>query len=114
MTSLRWHGLDVSGRHLRPAAGGPADTLLAAARDEGAAVVACGRRFEPGPIVRPGLGEISRAHLDVTDEAEVEARFAELAELDIVVCSAGVGGGNDAIRTVKSNIAFVCWSRSLT
>jgi len=31
-----------------------------------------------------------------------------------IVCSAGVGGGNDAIRTVKSNIAFVCLSRSLT
>jgi len=39
MTSLGWHGLDVSTRHLQPEAGGPADTLLAAARDEGALVV---------------------------------------------------------------------------
>jgi 3-oxoacyl-[acyl-carrier protein] reductase len=31
------------------------------------------------------------AHLDVTDEAEVQARFAELPELDLLVCSAGVG-----------------------
>jgi NAD(P)-dependent dehydrogenase (short-subunit alcohol dehydrogenase family) len=58
---------------------------------EGAAVVATGRRFAPGPIRRPGLGEVVQAHLDVTDEAEVAARFAELPEIDVVVCSAGVG-----------------------
>jgi NAD(P)-dependent dehydrogenase (short-subunit alcohol dehydrogenase family) len=58
---------------------------------EGAAVVATGRRFPPGPTRRPALGEVVQAHLDVTDEAEVQARFAELPELDIVVCSAGVG-----------------------
>jgi nucleotide-binding universal stress UspA family protein len=39
MTSLRWHGLDVSTRHLRPGTAGAADTLLAAARDEAALVV---------------------------------------------------------------------------
>ena len=39
----------------------------------------------------PALGEVTRAHLDVTDEAEVRARFGELPELDIVVCAAGVG-----------------------
>jgi 3-oxoacyl-[acyl-carrier protein] reductase len=58
---------------------------------EGAAVVACGRRFQAGPVRIPALGEISNAHLDVTDEAQVQARFAELPELDIVVCSAGTG-----------------------
>ena len=57
---------------------------------EGAAVLATGRRFA-GTSPTPGLGEVGRAHLDVTDEAEVAARFAELPELDIVVCSAGVG-----------------------
>src|SRR5688500_12164707 len=56
---------------------------------EGAAVLACGRRFAPGAIATPALGEIVTAHLDVTDEAEVKARFAALPELDIVVCSAG-------------------------
>ena len=38
-TSLRWHGLDVSARHLQPGAAGAADTLLAAAREEAALVV---------------------------------------------------------------------------
>jgi nucleotide-binding universal stress UspA family protein len=38
-TSLRWHGLDVSARHLHPGPAGAADTLLAAARDEAALVV---------------------------------------------------------------------------
>ena len=59
--------------------------------DEGAAVLACARRFAPGPVTTPALGEVVHAHLDVTDEAQVKARFAELPELDIVVCSAGTG-----------------------
>jgi 3-oxoacyl-[acyl-carrier protein] reductase len=63
----------------------------AALAAEGAAVLATGRRFAHGPIRVPGLGEVVEAHLDVTDEAEVEARFAELPELDLLVCSAGVG-----------------------
>ncbi len=58
---------------------------------EGAAVVACGRRFANGPIRVPAFGEVGQANLDVTDEAQVDARFAELPELDLVVCSAGVG-----------------------
>jgi NAD(P)-dependent dehydrogenase (short-subunit alcohol dehydrogenase family) len=63
----------------------------AALAAEGAAVLATGRRFAPGPYQPPGPGEVVHAHLDVTDEAEVTARFAEPPELDIVVCSAGVG-----------------------
>jgi nucleotide-binding universal stress UspA family protein len=39
LASLRWHGFDVSTRHLQPGPHGAADTLLAAARDEGALVV---------------------------------------------------------------------------
>lgn len=58
---------------------------------EGAAVLATGRRFDPGPAAPPALGQVAHAGLDVTDEAAVERRFAELPELDIVVCSAGVG-----------------------
>jgi NADP-dependent 3-hydroxy acid dehydrogenase YdfG len=58
---------------------------------EGAAVLTTGRRFARGPARRPALGEVVEAHLDVTDEAEVGERFAELPELDIVVCSAGAG-----------------------
>ena len=63
----------------------------AALAAEGAAVLATGRRFAPGPAARPAPGEVAQAHLDVTDEAEVKARFAELPEIDLVVCSAGVG-----------------------
>ncbi len=58
---------------------------------EGAGVLATGRRFAPGPAARPELGAVVQAQLDVTDEAAVDQRFAELPELDIVVCSAGVG-----------------------
>jgi NAD(P)-dependent dehydrogenase (short-subunit alcohol dehydrogenase family) len=64
-----------------------ADALAA----EGAGVLACGRRYPNGRAQLPGPGEITHAHLDVTDEAAVRARFAELPELDVVVCSAGVG-----------------------
>ncbi len=63
-------------------------TALAA---EGAAVLACGRRAPAGLAVTPALGEVVQAHLDVTNEDEVKARFAQLPEIDILVCSAGVG-----------------------
>jgi nucleotide-binding universal stress UspA family protein len=39
MTSLAWHGFNVSTRHLRPERLGAADTLLATAAEEGALVV---------------------------------------------------------------------------
>ena len=39
MTSLRWHGLDVSTRHLQPDRRVAAETLLAAAREHSALVV---------------------------------------------------------------------------
>ncbi|HEX3757633.1 MAG TPA: SDR family oxidoreductase [Kofleriaceae bacterium] len=58
---------------------------------EGAAVVATARRFAGGPPRTPGPGEVVPAHLDVTDEAEVVARIAELPALDVLVCSAGTG-----------------------
>ena len=58
---------------------------------EGAAVLSCARRFPDGNPTQPALGEIATAHLDVTDEVEVKRRFEQLPELDIVVCSAGVG-----------------------
>jgi NAD(P)-dependent dehydrogenase (short-subunit alcohol dehydrogenase family) len=63
----------------------------AALAAEGAAVLAAARRFAPGGAVPPAAGKVMQVHLDVTDEAEVSARFAELPELDVLVCSAGVG-----------------------
>jgi 3-oxoacyl-[acyl-carrier protein] reductase len=59
--------------------------------EEGAAVLATGRRFAPGEVQAPVLGEVSRAHPDVTDEAEVKAVFGALPQVDIVVLSAGTG-----------------------
>lgn len=58
---------------------------------EGAAVLATGRRFAKAATKVPSFGEVTTAHLDVTDDAEVAARIAELPELDLLVCSAGVG-----------------------
>jgi NAD(P)-dependent dehydrogenase (short-subunit alcohol dehydrogenase family) len=59
---------------------------------EGAAVLATGRRYEhQAPAPHPALGQVAHAGLDVTNEAEVKRVFAELPQLDIVVCSAGVG-----------------------
>lgn len=74
--------------------GGSSGIGLACAKafaEEGAGVLATGRRFPKGPYKLPALGEVAYAHLDVTDEAEVKQRFAELPSLDLVVCSAGVG-----------------------
>jgi NAD(P)-dependent dehydrogenase (short-subunit alcohol dehydrogenase family) len=79
----------------------------AALAAEGAAVISTGRRYL-GPLTRrPEAGEVVRAHLDVTDEAEVAARFAELAEfgaLDVLVCSAGVGSFGPIIHATAAQL----------
>jgi NAD(P)-dependent dehydrogenase (short-subunit alcohol dehydrogenase family) len=67
--------------------------------DEGARVVACARRFPDGAVKPPGVGEVAFTHLDVTDEAAVKRRFAELPDLDLLVCSAGVGTFAPVITT---------------
>lgn len=76
----------------------------AALAAEGARVVATGRRCPAGPIRVPGPGEVVAAHLDVTDEAEVVARFAELPAIDIVVCSAGLGTFGPAIEARAADL----------
>lgn len=62
---------------------------------EGASVVSFARRFATKALTeRPSAGEVVQIQLDVTDEAAVRARFAEVASfgnLDYLVCSAGVG-----------------------
>jgi NAD(P)-dependent dehydrogenase (short-subunit alcohol dehydrogenase family) len=80
---------------------GIGEACAKALADQGAAVLATGRRFGPHTVAPtsktergPGgmqFGEVATAHLDVTDEAEVRARIAEFPELDLLVCSAGVG-----------------------
>ena len=70
-------------------------------------MLACGRRFAPAPVQVPVLGEVSRAHLDVTDEAEVASVFSAMPQVDIVVLSAGTGtfapvvNSRDAARLVR-------------
>jgi 3-oxoacyl-[acyl-carrier protein] reductase len=71
---------------------------------EGAAVLATGRRFDHGPAAHPALGQVVHAGLDVTDEAEVVRRFAELPELDLVVCSAGVGTFGPVVNASVSDL----------
>jgi NADP-dependent 3-hydroxy acid dehydrogenase YdfG len=59
---------------------------------EGAAVIGFARRFEANRLpATPRAGEVLQVALDVTDEAAVRDRFAELPAVDILVCSAGVG-----------------------
>jgi 3-oxoacyl-[acyl-carrier protein] reductase len=58
---------------------------------EGAAVLACGRRYARGGLALPAAGQVIEAHLDVTVEAEVDALVAALPALDILVCSHGTG-----------------------
>jgi NAD(P)-dependent dehydrogenase (short-subunit alcohol dehydrogenase family) len=58
---------------------------------EGAAVVAAARRFARGGLAIPRPGEIDHTHLDVTDEAAVDALVAMLPALDVLVCSHGTG-----------------------
>ncbi len=66
--------------------------IAAALAREGAAVVAWARRFpDPALTQRPVAGQVVGVGLDVTDEAAVRARVAELPALDILVCAAGVG-----------------------
>jgi nucleotide-binding universal stress UspA family protein len=63
MDALRWHGFNVSARHLHDGQGSAADTLLAAANDQGAGLLVMGgyghSRFEElvlGGFTRQVLG----------------------------------------------------------
>jgi 3-hydroxy acid dehydrogenase/malonic semialdehyde reductase len=74
--------------------GGSSGIGLAIARTlaaEGAAVVSFARRFPATALPALAGGRIAEVKLDVTDEAAVHARFAELHELDLLVCSHGDG-----------------------
>jgi len=65
-----------------------ADALAAA----GARVCGLARRFADGPLAHPlAAGQVTRARLDVTDEAAVNRRFGELGPVDVAVSCAGVG-----------------------
>jgi 3-oxoacyl-[acyl-carrier protein] reductase len=75
---------------------------------EGAHVVGLARRFAPGPLAPPRAGTVAYAQLDVTDEAQVAARLAELPPLDVLVCAAGTAWFGPVQRTTPATV------RSLT
>jgi NAD(P)-dependent dehydrogenase (short-subunit alcohol dehydrogenase family) len=58
---------------------------------EGAAVIACARRFPLGPMPTPIFGDVVTAHCDVTVEGQVQALVAALPALDVLVMSHGTG-----------------------
>ena len=82
----------LSGKHAIVTGGssGIGAACAAALAADGAAVLACARRFAASRVV-PAMGQVATDHLDVTDEAEVDARFAQVPELDLVVLSHGTG-----------------------
>jgi short-subunit dehydrogenase len=55
----------------------------------------------------PALGEVVQAHLDVTDEAEVKARFAEMPQVDLLVCSAGVGSFGPVLHASVADLRMM-------
>jgi NAD(P)-dependent dehydrogenase (short-subunit alcohol dehydrogenase family) len=75
-----------------------AATAVAMAR-AGAAVVAAGRRGVAGPLAALQPGMVVPTALDVTDETAVVARIAEMAELDVLVCAAGIGSFASIVHT---------------
>jgi NAD(P)-dependent dehydrogenase (short-subunit alcohol dehydrogenase family) len=72
------------------ASSGLGAAIARAFADEGATVVGFARRFAAPNLERaPSPGRISEVQLDVADEAAVRARFAELAQVDVLVNNAG-------------------------
>jgi NAD(P)-dependent dehydrogenase (short-subunit alcohol dehydrogenase family) len=74
------------------ASSGIGAAIAAALAGEGAQVVGFARRFGAPGVAAAGApvpGRVREVRLDVTDEAEVRARFAELPALDILVMCAG-------------------------
>lgn len=89
------------GRHALVAGGtsGIGAAVATALSREGAAVIAAGRRGAPGPLRLPSAGTVVDASLDVTDEAQVSARVAEMPQLDVMVCAAGIGVFTPILRS---------------
>lgn len=74
------------------ASSGIGQAIAQALAAAGARVLGYARRFEQKRLTfLPGPGEVREIQLDVTDEAAVSARFAELPTLDALVNAAGLG-----------------------
>src|SRR3990170_3915549 len=67
---------------------------------EGARVAGFARRFAaPRLAGPPAPAAVVEVRLDVTDEAAVVARFAELGPADVLVCAAGTGSFTPILPT---------------
>jgi NAD(P)-dependent dehydrogenase (short-subunit alcohol dehydrogenase family) len=73
------------------ASSGIGQAIARAFAAEGATVIGYARRFRDESAAAAGPGRVAEVALDVTDEAQVRARFAELDALDVLVCSHGTG-----------------------
>jgi NADP-dependent 3-hydroxy acid dehydrogenase YdfG len=71
------------------ASSGLGAAIARAFAEEGAAVVGFARRFAAARVATPAPGRVTEVQLDVADEASVRARFAELAQVDVLVNNAG-------------------------
>ena len=72
------------------ASSGIGKAVATALAEEGCAVVGFSRRFAAATLMQlPRPGSVAEVQLDVTDEAAVKARFDELPNIDLLVCSAG-------------------------
>ena len=72
--------------------------------DEGAAVIAAARRFARGGLALPAAGQVIEIHLDVTDEAAVDALAGMLPALDVLVCSHGTGTFRPIVDTAVGEL----------
>lgn len=91
---------------------------------EGAAVVGFARRFAATRLeAAPAPGRVTEVQLDVADEAAVRARFAELAQVDVLVNNAGPVSYAPVIDAALADVrtmlevhvvgAFVCAQEAL-
>ena len=84
--------MSVEGRRVLVTGGGSgagADLALGFARAGAAEVVICGRRVEKLEAVATAHPAIRALPCDVTDEASVQALFAQAGRVDVVIANAG-------------------------
>jgi len=74
------------------ASSGIGAAVAAAFAAEGAVVVGVARRFSATELAAPApAGAVTELQLDVADEARVDALFAAIGDVDVLVNNAGVG-----------------------